>query len=71
MNKYVAGLLADAIQGDEVKVLTQHDDSVNVIELLSEKKIEELRKSNPPMILSKLHVNSWRELFPKVERIII
>lgn len=50
MNKYVAGLLADAIQGDEVKVLTQHDDSVNVIELLSEKKIEELRKSNPPMI---------------------
>lgn len=50
MNKYVAGLLADAIQGDEVKVLTQHDDSVNVIELLSEKKIEELRKSTPPMI---------------------
>ena len=50
MNKFVAGLLADAVQGDEVKVLTQHDDSVNVIELLSEKKIEELRKSNPPLV---------------------
>jgi len=50
MNKYVSSLLADAVQGDEVKVLTQHDDSVNVIELLSEKKIEELRKSNPPLV---------------------
>jgi type I restriction enzyme R subunit len=50
MNKYVAGLLADAVQGDEVKVLTKHDDSVNVIELLSEEKIEELRKSNPPLV---------------------
>jgi len=50
MNKYVSSLLADAVQGDEVKVLTQRDDSVNVIELLSEKKIEELRKSNPPLV---------------------
>lgn len=50
MNKYVASLLADAVQGDEVKVLTQHDDSVNVIELLSEEKIEQLRKSNPPLV---------------------
>jgi len=50
MNKYVASLLADAVQGDEVKVLTKQDDSVNVIELLSEEKIEKLRKSNPPLV---------------------
>lgn len=51
MNTYVAGLLADAIKGDEVKVLTQgKDESVNVIDLLSAEKIEELRKKNPPHI---------------------
>ena len=50
MNKYVASLLADAVQGDEVKVLTKQDDSVNVIEILSEEKIEKLRKSNPPLV---------------------
>ena len=50
MNKYVASLLADAVQGDEVKVLTQGDDSVNVIELLSPEKIEKLRESNPPLV---------------------
>ena len=50
MNKYVASLLAEAVQGDEVKVLTQGDDSVNVIELLSPDKIEKLRESNPPLV---------------------
>lgn len=50
MNEYVKNLLADAIKGDEVKVLTQHDDSINVIELLSKEKIEELRKKNPPLV---------------------
>lgn len=50
MNKYVSSLLADAVQGDEVKVLTQHDDSVNVIDLLSPEKIEQFRKSNPPLV---------------------
>lgn len=50
MNKYVAALLADAVQGDEVKVLTQEDESVNVTELLSPEKIEKLRKSNPPLV---------------------
>ena len=49
MNEYVSNLLSDAIKGDEVKVLTQtKDDSINIIELLSEKNIEELRKKNPP-----------------------
>ena len=51
MNDYVSNLLTDAIKGDEVKVLTQTmDDSINIIELLSEKNINELRKKNPPHI---------------------
>ena len=50
MNEYVKNLLADALKGDEVKVLTQHDDSINVIELLSKEKIEELRQKNPPLV---------------------
>ena len=51
MNEYVATLLADAIKGDEVKVLTKgKDDSINVIELLSPERIEELRKKNPPLV---------------------
>lgn len=51
MNEYVSSLLADAIKGDEVKVLTKGvDSSINVIELLSEEKIKELRKQNPPLI---------------------
>lgn len=51
MNEYVSNLLADAIKGDEVKVLTQgKDESINVIELLSPEKIEELRKKNPPLV---------------------
>lgn len=50
MNEYVKNLLADALKGDEVKVLTKHDDSINVIELLSKEKIEELRQKNPPLV---------------------
>ena len=51
MNDYVSELLADAIKGDEVKVLTQgQDDSINVIELLSAERIEELRQKNPPLV---------------------
>ena len=50
MNAYVSKLLADAVQGDEVKVLTANDESINVIDLLSEENIEKLRKSNPPLI---------------------
>ena len=50
MNEFVKNLLADAIKGDEVKVLTQKDDSVNVIELLTPERIEELRKKNPPHV---------------------
>lgn len=51
MNDFVSSLLADAIKGDEVKVLTKDlDSSINVIDLLSKEKIEELRKKNPPLI---------------------
>lgn len=50
MNEYVKTLLTDAIKGDEVKVLTKHDESINVVELLSPEKIEELRAKNPPLI---------------------
>lgn len=51
MNTYVSELLADAIQGDEVKLLTSNkNDSINVIDLLSLEKIEELRKTNPPHV---------------------
>ncbi len=50
MNEYVSDLLTDAIKGDEVKVLSKTNDSVNVIDLLSKEKIEELRKKNPPLI---------------------
>ncbi|MCI6107223.1 MAG: type I restriction endonuclease subunit R [Candidatus Faecimonas sp.] len=50
MNDYVSNLLADAIKGDEVKVLTKGADAVNVIDLLSTEKIEELRKKNPPLV---------------------
>ena len=51
MNEYVSELLADAIKGDEVKVLTKgKDESINVIELLSAERIEELRQKNPPLV---------------------
>lgn len=51
MNAFVSNLLTDAIKGDEVKVLTKgKDDSINVIELLSEEKIKQLKEKNPPLI---------------------
>ena len=51
MNEYVSELLADAIKGDEVKVLSKTDnDEPNVIELLSPEKIKELREKNPPHV---------------------
>lgn len=51
MNKFVSSLLVDAIKGDEVKVLSKSDESnKKVIDLLSLKKIEELRKKNPPLV---------------------
>ena len=56
INKKVTELIAEAIKGDEVKILTQlqEDNKNSVWELLSEKKVEELRKSNPPHIFIKI-----------------
>ena len=50
MNEQVKELLADAIQGDEVKLLGKNDESINVIELLTKEKMDALRKSNPPHV---------------------
>lgn len=56
VNEKVAELLAEAIKGDEVKVLTKigEDDGVTIWNLLKKEKIEELRKSNPPHVFIKL-----------------
>ena len=56
VNEKVAELLAEAIKGDEVKVLTKigEDDGVTIWDLLKKEKIEELRRSNPPHVFIKL-----------------
>lgn len=56
VNEKVADLLAEAIKGDEVKVLTKigEDDGVTIWDLLKKEKIEELRKSNPHHVFIKL-----------------
>lgn len=57
MNQHVEELLADAIKGDEVKVLTKvgtNNEEVNIIDLLRSDKIEELRKKNPPHVFIKI-----------------
>lgn len=56
VNEKVTELLAEAIKGDEVKVLTKvgENDGVTIWDLLKKEKIEELRKFNPPHIFIKL-----------------
>ena len=57
MNKHVEELLADAIKGDEVKVLSKigtNNENITIIDLLRSEKIEELRKKNPPHIFLKI-----------------
>lgn len=56
VNEKVTELLAEAIKGDEVKVLTKvgENNCVTIWDLLKKEKIEELRKSNPPHIFIKL-----------------
>lgn len=56
VNEKVTELLAEAIKGDEVKVLTKvgENDGITIWDLLKKEKIEELRKSNPPHIFIKL-----------------
>ncbi len=57
MNKKVEELIAEAIKGDEVKVLSvinEDKEKVKIWDLLREDKIEALRKSNPPHIFIKI-----------------
>lgn len=57
INKHVAELLADAIKGDEVTILTKVedvDDNRDIWDLLSEEKVEKLRKSQPPHVFIKI-----------------
>lgn len=56
INERVSELLAEAIKGDEVKVLTKvgEEEGVTIWDLLRKDKIEELRKSNPPHVFIKL-----------------
>lgn len=57
INERVATLIAEAIKGDEVKILTQvkdTDDNRSVWDLLTEDKVDKLRKSSPPHIFIKI-----------------
>lgn len=56
INEEVAELIADAIKGDEVKVLSKigAEDESSLIDLLRPEKIEELKKNNPPHIFLKI-----------------
>lgn len=56
INEKVSELLAEAIVGDEVKVLTKIDenDGNSVWNLLREDKVKELRESNPPHVFIKI-----------------
>lgn len=56
INERVSELLAEAIVGDEVKVLTKvnENDGSSVWDLLREDKVKELRESNPPHVFVKI-----------------
>ena len=57
INKHVEELIAEAIKGDEVKILTKVEDTEenrNIWDLLSEEKIEKLRKTQPPHVFIKI-----------------
>ena len=57
INKHVADLIAEAIKGDEVKILTKVADTEenrDIWDLLSEEKVEKLRQSQPPHVFIKI-----------------
>ena len=57
INKHVEELIAEAIRGDEVTILTKVEDSDqnrNIWDLLSEEKVEKLRQSQPPHVFIKI-----------------
>jgi len=57
INKHVEELIAEAIKGDEVTILTKVEDTDqnrNIWDLLSEEKVEKLRQSQPPHVFIKI-----------------
>ena len=64
INEEIEKLVADAIKGDEVKVLTQvgTTSQAALVDLLRPDKIEELKKSNPPHIFLKIIENLLKQV---------
>lgn len=57
INRHVEELIAEAIKGDEVEILTKVEDTDknrDIWDLLSEEKIEKLRQSQPPHVFIKI-----------------
>lgn len=57
INRHVEELIAEAIKGDEVTILTKVEDTDqnrNIWDLLSEEKVEKLRQSQPPHVFIKI-----------------
>ncbi|MBE5740470.1 MAG: type I restriction endonuclease subunit R [Clostridiales bacterium] len=57
INEHVTRLIAEAIKGDEVEILTKVEDTEenrDIWDLLSEEKVEKLRQSNPPHVFIKI-----------------
>ena len=57
INEHVTRLIAEAIKGDEVEILTKVEDpqeNRDIWDLLSEEKVEKLRQANPPHVFIKI-----------------
>lgn len=57
INKHIEELIAEAIKGDEVEILTKVEDTEqnrDIWDLLSEEKVEKLRQSQPPHVFIKI-----------------
>lgn len=57
INKHVEELIAEAIKGDEVQILTKIEDTDknrDIWDLLSEEKVEKLRQTQPPHVFIKI-----------------
>lgn len=71
INKHVEELLADAIKGDEVEILTKVEDTEqnrNIWDLLSEEKVEKLRQSQPPHVFIKIMERLLKEAVREYRR---
>ena len=71
INQHIEDLIAEAIRGDEIKVLgiTSEDrDEVKLWDLLSKDKLEELRKNCPPHIFIKIMEKLLKEAVQEFKR---